>query len=84
MKLYACGPTPMLRAVADIAAEFGLPAEVSLDEPMCCGVGVCLTCVVPIRTATGWEYQRTCTEGPVFNARDVLWEVPADNGTPTP
>lgn len=76
-KLFACGPTPMLRAVAQIAEEFGVPAEVSLDEPMCCGVGVCLTCVVPIRTAAGWEYQRTCTEGPVFDARDVLWEVPA-------
>jgi dihydroorotate dehydrogenase electron transfer subunit len=43
---------------------------------MCCGVGVCLTCVVPIRTPDGWEYQRTCTEGPVFDARAVLWEVP--------
>ncbi len=75
-KLFACGPTPMLRAVARIAEEFGVPAEISLDQPMCCGVGVCLTCVVPIRTATGWEYQRTCTEGPVFDARVVLWEVP--------
>lgn len=77
LKLFACGPTPMLRAVARIAEEFAVPAELSLDQPMCCGVGVCLTCVVPIRTAEGWEYQRTCTEGPVFDARQVLWEVPA-------
>ena len=75
-KLYACGPTGMLRAVGRLAEEFGLPAELSLDEHMCCGVGVCLTCVVPVRTETGWEYQRACTEGPVFDSRVLLWEVP--------
>lgn len=76
-KLYACGPTPMLQAVARLAETFGLPAELSLDEHMCCGMGVCLTCVVPVRTDGGWEYQRACTEGPVFDARRILWEVPA-------
>ncbi|MCS7091598.1 MAG: dihydroorotate dehydrogenase electron transfer subunit [Verrucomicrobiota bacterium] len=76
-KLYACGPTGMLRAVAQLAEEYGLPAELSLDERMCCGMGVCLTCVVPVRTDTGWEYQRACTEGPVFDARQLLWEVPS-------
>ncbi len=74
-KLFACGPTPMLRAVAHIAAEFNLPAELSMDEHMCCGVGVCLTCVIPVRSGRGWEYQRTCTEGPVFDARQVKWEA---------
>lgn len=76
-KIFACGPTGMLRAVARIAEEFDVPAEISMDQPMCCGVGVCLTCVVPVRVNGGWEYQRTCTEGPVFDARKVLWEVPA-------
>ena len=74
-KLFACGPTPMLKAVGQIAAEFNLPAELSLDEHMGCGVGVCLTCVIPIKTGDGWEYQRTCTEGPVFDARQVAWEA---------
>ena len=74
-KLFACGPTPMLRAVAKIAEEFNVPAELSMDEHMCCGVGVCLTCVIPVKSNGGWEYQRTCTEGPVFDFRDVLWEV---------
>jgi dihydroorotate dehydrogenase electron transfer subunit len=74
-KLFACGPTPMLKAVGKLAAEFDLPAELSMDEHMCCGVGVCLTCVIPIRTGDTWEYQRTCTEGPVFDARKILWEV---------
>jgi dihydroorotate dehydrogenase electron transfer subunit len=75
-KLYACGPTPMLRAIGRIADEFNVPAEVSADEHMCCGVGVCLTCVIPVKVGEGWEYQRTCTEGPVFDSRQVLWEVP--------
>jgi dihydroorotate dehydrogenase electron transfer subunit len=74
-KLFACGPTPMLKAVARIAEEHKLPAEISMDEHMCCGVGVCLACVIPVKTAAGWEYQRTCTEGPVFDAREVVWEV---------
>jgi dihydroorotate dehydrogenase electron transfer subunit len=75
-KLFACGPTPMLRAVGRLAGEFEVPAELSMDEHMCCGVGVCLTCVIPIKTAEGWEYQRTCTEGPVFDARNVIWGTP--------
>ena len=74
-KLFACGPMGMLKAVGKIAGEFNLPAELSMDEHMCCGVGVCLTCVIPVKTGNGWEYQRTCTEGPVFDARQVVWEV---------
>ena len=74
-KLFACGPTPMLKAVGQLATEFDLPAELSLDEHMGCGIGVCLTCVVPIKTDDGWEYQRTCTEGPVFDSRQVVWEA---------
>ena len=73
-KLYACGPTPMLKAVAKIAEDFNLPCELSMDEHMCCGVGVCLTCVIPVKSGDGWEYQRTCTEGPVFDSRQIVWE----------
>ena len=73
-KLYACGPTPMLKAVGKLAAEFQVPAELSMDEHMCCGVGTCLTCVIPIRTGDGWEYQRTCTEGPVYDSRQIVWD----------
>jgi dihydroorotate dehydrogenase electron transfer subunit len=74
-KLFACGPTPMLRAVGRIAEDLAVPAELSMDEHMCCGVGVCLTCVIPVKSGAGWEYQRTCTEGPVFDSRAVVWEV---------
>ena len=73
-KIFACGPTPMLKAVGKIAEEFNVPAELSMDEHMCCGVGVCLTCVIPVKTDEGWEYQRTCTEGPVFDSRQIVWE----------
>ena len=74
-KLFACGPTPMLRAVGRIAEEFNLPAELSMDEHMCCGVGVCLTCVIPVKTGADWEYQRTCTEGPVFDSTRIAWDA---------
>jgi dihydroorotate dehydrogenase electron transfer subunit len=72
-KLFACGPTPMLKAVGKIAADFNLPCELSMDEHMCCGVGTCLTCVIPVKNDGGWEYQRTCTEGPVFDSRQIVW-----------
>jgi dihydroorotate dehydrogenase electron transfer subunit len=72
-KLFACGPTPMLKAVGKLAEEFYLPAELSMDEHMCCGVGTCLACVIPVKAGAGWEYQRTCTEGPVFDARQIVW-----------
>jgi dihydroorotate dehydrogenase electron transfer subunit len=74
-KLFACGPTPMLKVVGKIAEDFRVPAELSMDEHMCCGVGVCLTCVIPVKTDGGWEYQRTCTEGPVFDSRQIVWEA---------
>jgi len=74
-KLFACGPTPMLKAIGKIAEDFNLPAELSMDEHMCCGVGTCLTCVIPVKADDGWEYQRTCTEGPVFDSRQIVWEV---------
>jgi len=74
-KLYACGPTPMLKAIGTIAEDFNLPAELSMDEHMCCGVGTCLTCVIPVKVGDSWEYQRTCTEGPVFDSRQIVWEL---------
>jgi dihydroorotate dehydrogenase electron transfer subunit len=76
-KLFACGPTPMLKAVSQLAARFNLPAELSLDEHMGCGVGVCLTCVVPIKAGKSWEYQRACTEGPVFDSQQIAWDAAA-------
>jgi dihydroorotate dehydrogenase electron transfer subunit len=73
--LYACGPEPMMHAVAGIAEERGLPCEVSLDPWMGCGLGTCLGCVVKIQEpgAEKWKHRPACTEGPVFDSRKVVW-----------
>ena len=68
----------MLAAVARVAATRRLPCEVSVDRPMCCGVGACLTCVVRVADPAapgGWAWARTCTEGPVYDAATVLWDA---------
>jgi dihydroorotate dehydrogenase electron transfer subunit len=67
--IYACGPKPMLKAVADIAGEKNIPAQVSMEEHMSCGIGACLGCVV--KTKKGLE--RVCKEGPVFDAQYLIW-----------
>jgi dihydroorotate dehydrogenase electron transfer subunit len=73
--LLACGPDPMLHAVARIGARRGLPVQVSLDPWMGCGVGTCLGCVVMMQKADQErpKYRCACTEGPVFDAREVVW-----------
>jgi len=74
--IFACGPTPMLRAVANILSKRGLDGELSMDHVMCCGVGACFACVIKLTADTpeGWQYIRTCREGPVFKASQVVWE----------
>lgn len=88
--VYACGPMPMLRAVADIAAERGLPSQVAVEESMACGIGVCMTCVLPVVGKDGvTRMVRSCVEGPVFSGDRIRWDdvgtVPADAlGAPNP
>jgi dihydroorotate dehydrogenase electron transfer subunit len=74
-RLYACGPEPMMHAVARLAAGRGLEAEVSLDPWMGCGVGTCLGCVVRVQgpEEARWKYRCACTEGPVFDAARLVW-----------
>ena len=72
--VYACGPLPMLRAVKKYAAELGIPAWISLEERMACGVGACLGCVCKTVEKDAHSHvhnARICTDGPVFLARDV-------------
>jgi dihydroorotate dehydrogenase electron transfer subunit len=72
--LYACGPTPMLSALALWAQERGFPLQASLETYFGCGYGVCAGCAVPMRGATGYEaFALACREGPVFNAEEVEW-----------
>lgn len=72
--LYACGPRPMLRAVRDLAAAYGVRCELSLEERMACGVGACLGCAVRIRCGGQEEYLHVCKDGPVFDGLDVVFE----------
>jgi dihydroorotate dehydrogenase electron transfer subunit len=74
-RAYACGPDAMLHAVARVAERRGIPAQVSLDPWMGCGIGTCLGCVVRMQSADEERprYRCACTEGPVFDAREVVW-----------
>lgn len=79
---YACGPDGMLRAVADRAAAAGARAWVSMDRRMGCGAGVCLACVLRVRTSDGrTSWARACRDGPVFEARTIVWDL-AEAGKP--
>jgi dihydroorotate dehydrogenase electron transfer subunit len=82
VRLFACGPHPMLQAVTRLALRLGVEAEVSLDPWMGCGVGACLGCVVRIRERGDERYRCACTEGPVFDAATVVWDGAAACGEP--
>jgi dihydroorotate dehydrogenase electron transfer subunit len=71
--LFGCGPEPMLHALAALARRWSVPCQVSLETPMACGVGICFSCVTKVRTADGWDYCRSCFEGPVFDAASLEW-----------
>jgi dihydroorotate dehydrogenase electron transfer subunit len=80
--VYACGPMPMLEAVGKIAQARAIRAQVAVEEAMACGIGVCMTCVLPVRGADGTSrFVRSCVDGPVFDAFDVRWN---DVGTLPP
>jgi len=70
-RVYACGPTPMMRRCAELAAAGGADACASLENQMACGFGVCLGCAVPVR---GGGFALVCRDGPVFATADVVWE----------
>jgi dihydroorotate dehydrogenase electron transfer subunit len=72
--VHACGPMPMLSAVGKAATDAGLPAQLAVEEHMACGVGICWTCVVPIRDNGAVHNRRACIDGPVFDAAVVEWD----------
>jgi dihydroorotate dehydrogenase electron transfer subunit len=73
--VYACGPNPMLRAVSERCGELELPVQVAVEERMACGIGVCFTCVLPVRTRDGAvRMERSCLDGPVFNGARIAWD----------
>jgi dihydroorotate dehydrogenase electron transfer subunit len=72
-QVFACGPTPMLKAVAKLSEAYELPCQVSLEEFMACAVGGCAGCAVEITTPDGLAMKRVCVDGPVFEAASVVW-----------
>lgn len=67
--VFCCGPEPLMRAVSSIAEEAGVKCWVSMEKRMACGIGACLSCVVETRAGK----RRSCVDGPVFDAKDVVW-----------
>jgi dihydroorotate dehydrogenase electron transfer subunit len=72
VEIFACGPHPMLAAVAALASDYNVPCQISLEEFMACGVGGCAGCTVLIATDAGPAMKRVCVDGPVFDARAVF------------
>ena len=72
IEIFSCGPHPMLEAVAQVAKDYGVPCQVSLEEFMACAVGGCAGCVVKVETETGPAMKRVCVDGPVFDAYTVF------------
>lgn len=72
--IYACGPTPMLRAIKAYAIENQIECFISMEEKMACGIGACLACVCKSKEIDGHSHvhnKRVCKEGPVFRAQDI-------------
>ena len=83
--IYACGPTPMMRAVARLGERFARPVFVSLEPVMGCGMGGCYSCVVRVRRAPSTQHPapstlfvRSCLDGPVFDASSIVWDALPD------
>jgi dihydroorotate dehydrogenase electron transfer subunit len=71
--VYCCGPEPMMKAVAEICRQQSVPCWLSLETPMACGFGACFSCVTKVVEPDGsWDYRRTCVEGPVFRAEQLV------------
>jgi dihydroorotate dehydrogenase electron transfer subunit len=72
--IYSCGPMSMLSSINKIAQEFDLVHQCSVEESMACGIGVCMTCVVPVRVGGDLKMLRTCIDGPVMDGSTIIWD----------
>jgi dihydroorotate dehydrogenase electron transfer subunit len=73
--IYACGPMPMLRQITVLARRYDIPVQVAVEEAMACGVGVCMTCVLPVIGSDGiTRMSRSCADGPVYRGEQVRWD----------
>ena len=72
--IYSCGPMSMLSSINKIAQDFDLVHQCSVEESMACGIGVCMTCVVPVRVEDEIKMLRTCIDGPVMDGAKIIWD----------
>ncbi len=72
--IFTCGPTPMLKAVSVISQKYEVSCEISVEVPMACGFGACIGCAIKVKSGAGHRFAIACKEGPVFQAKDILWE----------
>ena len=74
--IYSCGPMAMLRAITDIASSHNVIHQCAVEESMACGVGICMTCVLPIRNEDqSISMKRSCIDGPVMDGATVCWDL---------
>ena len=72
-KLYSCGPLPMMKRIVEIAEEYKIPTQLSLENRMACGLGTCRGCVVPTKNKKGFEYKTVCEDGPIFDGSQIIF-----------
>lgn len=74
--IYSCGPMAMLKAITEIADQLGVMHQASVEEAMACGIGICMTCVLPVRDESGAiSMKRSCIDGPVMDGSTVCWDL---------
>jgi len=74
--IYSCGPMPMLEALSQIAVQSDIAHQCAVEESMACGIGICMTCVMPVKTANGEiKNLRSCIDGPVMDGEMVQWQL---------
>ncbi len=71
--VFVCGPNPMLKRMSEIVADHPISCQVLMEERMACGMGACLGCTIEVRTRQGVQYRQVCSDGPVFDLREIVW-----------
>lgn len=72
--IISCGPTPMMKNLSNFASQEKIPLKVLLEKRMACGIGVCMSCVCKKKKNDSFEYKRVCTDGPLFDANELVWD----------
>ena len=73
---YSCGPMPMLRAISELVLGSDVVHQCAVEESMACGVGICMTCVLPVSDSDGnVSMKRSCIDGPVMDGSKVMWDL---------